>query len=314
MLFRSSRPGEPHWDAREQRELALAGHVPPGGDPSRLSEVRSLLHDRAGGAAVLTLWQRDNQHLAELVLEVHPDARRRGIGTALLAEGERRARAAGRTSLASDVDEPGPGAPGRAFAERHGFSCGLVEVRRDLALPVDDGRLAALEREALAASAGYELRTWRDETPPELLEDRALLERRLSTDAPSGDQPYEEEDWDVARIQEREATNVRQGRTRFAAGALREGRLVAFSEIALPLAVPEKAYQWGTLVLREHRGHRLGTLVKLAALRELAAASPATTSITTWNAESNRPMIAVNEALGFRTAGVLSSWHRPVAS
>jgi len=305
-----SRPGEPHWDAREQRELALAGHVPPGGDRPRLSSVRRLLHDPAGGAAAVTLPQRDNQHLAELVVEVHPGARRRGIGTGLLAEAERRAREAGRTSLSAMVDEPGPGTPGRAFAERHGFTCGLVEVRRDLALPTDAGRLAALEREALAASAGYEVRTWGDATPPELLEDRALLERRLSTDAPSGDQPYEEEDWDPARVLEREATHVRQGRRRFSAGALRDGRLVAFSELAVPLAVPEKAYQWGTLVLREHRGHRLGLLVKLAALRELTAASPATTSVTTWNADSNRPMIAVNEAMGFRTAGAISSWHR----
>jgi len=245
---------------------------------------------------------------------VHPDARRRGIGTGLLAEAERRARAAGRTELSAEIDEPGPGAPGRAFAERRGFRCGLVEVRRDLALPADEGRLAALERDALSASSGYEVRTWRDDTPEGLLEDRALLERRLSTDAPSGDQPYEEEDWDAARIREREATHVRQGRTRFAAGALREGRLVAFSEIAVPLAVPEKAYQWGTLVLREHRGHRLGALVKLAALRELGAASPATTSISTWNAESNAPMIAVNEALGFRTAGLLTSWHRTLSA
>ena len=309
-----ARPGEPHWDAREQRELALAGHVPPGDDPSRVSAVRLLLHDPAGGAAGVTLWQRDNQHLAELVLEVHPDARRRGIGTGLLAEAQRRARAAGRTSLSAMVDEPGPGTPGRAFAERHGFHCGLVEVRRDLALPADAARLAALEQEALVASAGYAARTWRDDTPEELLEDRALLERRLSTDAPSGDQPYEEEVWDAARIREREAVNVRQGRTRFAAGALRDGRLVAFSEIALPLAVPQKAYQWGTLVLREHRGHRLGALVKLAALRALSAASPATSSVTTWNADSNQPIIAVNEALGFRTAGLLTSWHRSLAA
>ena len=78
--------------------------------------------------------------------------------------------------------------------------------------------------------------------------------------------------------------------------------------------MPERAYQWGTLVLAEHRGHRLGMLVKLAALRALQAASPSTRSVSTWNAEGNTPMIAVNEALGFVPVGTLSSWTQRLAA
>jgi RimJ/RimL family protein N-acetyltransferase len=40
----------------------------------------------------------------------------------------------------------------------------------------------------------------------------------------------------------------------------------------------------------------------------LVATLPAVRRITTYNAESNRPMVAVNEALGFRLAGQLSTW------
>jgi hypothetical protein len=46
-------------------------------------------------------------------------------------------------------------------------------------------------------------------------------------------------------------------------------------------------------------------LVKLAALRELSASSPSTAYISTWNAQENAPMIAVNDALGARTNGRL---------
>ena len=68
----------------------------------------------------------------------------------------------------------------------------------------------------------------------------------------------------------------------------------------MPLAQPERANQAGTLVLREHRGHRLGALVKAAVLRELAATLPEVRKISTYNSDSNLPMVAVNEALGFR--------------
>jgi GNAT superfamily N-acetyltransferase len=239
---------------------------------------------------------------------VHPRHRRRGIGTALLAEGVRLARAAGRTELIAEIDEPGPDTAGRAFALRHGWTCDLLETRRDLVVPVEERRLSRLASEARAASAGYELVLWRDRTPDALLDDRAVLERRMTTDAPHGDLPVAEEHWDGARIREYEAVHVARGRTVLSAGAVTGGRLVAFTDLQIPLAQPERASQAGTLVLAEHRGHRLGALLKAAVLRELAATMPEVRRISTYNSDSNRPMVAVNEALGFRPAGHLSSW------
>jgi hypothetical protein len=59
----------------------------------------------------------------------------------------------------------------------------------------------------------------------------------------------------------------------------------------------------------EHRRPaRLGALVKAATLRELGKAFPGTRRITTYNAEDNACMVAVNRALGFEPAGHLSMW------
>jgi GNAT superfamily N-acetyltransferase len=58
-----------------------------------------------------------------------------------------------------------------------------------------------------------------------------------------------------------------------------------------------------TGVTRQHRGHRLGLLVKTAMAQWLKAAEPTVERIQTWNAESNRYMIAVNEALGYTILG-----------
>ncbi|MGR6964543.1 GNAT family N-acetyltransferase [Geodermatophilus sp. URMC 61] len=175
---------------------------------------------------------------------------------------------------------------------------------------MDPAQLAAIEAGARAADEGYEVLTWRDRTPDALVEDRALLSRRMSTDAPIGDVPVEEERWDAARVREDEDAHVARGRTVLTGGAVRDGRLVAFTELHVPLEQPERAQQGATLVLREHRGHRLGTRLKVAVLRELAATLPQVRRISTYNSESNWPMVAVNEALGFRRAGGLSAWTR----
>jgi GNAT superfamily N-acetyltransferase len=305
---RVDRPDESPRPASDH--VALARRlVAPGG--SRDGTHRAAIVDGGlVGALRLLLPTKDNPTVAIIDVAVHPDSRRRGIGTALLAEGIRLASAAGRTDLIADVDEPRPGTPGREFALRHGWTCDLLETRRDLVLPPDEQALADLETDARKASVGYDVVTWRDRTPDELLDDRAVLEQRMTTDAPHGDLPVEEERWDGDRIREYEASHVARGRTVLSAGALKDGRLVAFTDLQVPLAQPERANQAGTLVVREHRGHRLGALVKAAVLRDLAATLPEVRRISTYNSDSNLPMVAVNEALGFRPAGHLSSWSR----
>ncbi|MGY1632436.1 GNAT family N-acetyltransferase [Geodermatophilus sp. SYSU D01186] len=309
---RADRPGDPPRPAGDH--VALARRLlAPGGSLTGTHRV-ALAGGTVVGALRLLLPLRDNPTVAHVDLAVSPAHRRRGVGARLLEEAVRVARGAGRTQLVADVDEPAPGVAGRAFALRSGWRCDLLESRRDLLLPPDEARLSALEAQARVAGRGYEVVTWRDRTPDGLVHDRALLERRMTTDAPHGDLPVEEEHWDAARVREYEEAHVARGRTVLSAGAVTRGRLVAFTDLQVPLAQPERAQQAGTLVLREHRGRRLGTLVKVAVLRELVATLPAVRRISTYNAESNRPMVAVNEALGFRRAGQLSTWSLRVGS
>jgi hypothetical protein len=95
---------------------------------------------------------------------------------------------------------------------------------------------------------------------------------------------------------------------------IESGRLVAFSELALPRDHPIEAWQWATLVLREHRGHRLGLAVKLANLDYLAATAPAVKLVITGNAQENAPMIAVNELLGFEVVATETFWQKSLAT
>jgi GNAT superfamily N-acetyltransferase len=303
-------PGESGWLFGEARASALNPD-----SAHRLEQLAVLAGDEVIGSARLELPLRDNTHLAQFSVDVHPAHRRRGAGSALFTELERRAVAAGRSLAVIDLDEPAREAgasAGRAFLAGRGYTCAQVYHRRDLQLPLDDARLAALEASCAPHATGYRLVGWRDRCPDEFVDSRAELGRRMSTDAPMGDLEVEEEQWDADRVREAEALFAKQNRSYLATGAVHEatGRLVAFTEIAVPLGLPQRVYQWDTLVLKEHRGHRLGTLIKIANHRALAAAFPQATAVSTWNAEENAPMVAVNEALGFVPVGMFSSWQR----
>jgi predicted N-acetyltransferase YhbS len=257
----------------------------------------------------------DNRHLVTAELAVHPDHRRRGAGRALLTTVERRAVADGRTVSVVEHDEPSHlegRSPGHAFALAQGYDVVQRDIRRDLTVPADPARLAALEADCGPRAAGYRLVTWVGRCPDEFVDDRAYLGRRMSTDIPLGGLAHEEEEWDAARVRRKEAVAAASARTVAVAGAVHRatGRLVAITEIQVPGAAPEKAYQRDTIVLAEHRGHRLGTYVKIANLRQLAAVSPATARVTTWNADDNEHMIAVNEALGCTVGGMNLAWQK----
>lgn len=171
--------------------------------------------------------------------------------------------------------------------------------------------LAAGTLRKLAAQVGdpaYEILTVWDELPEDWLEGRAHLARRMSTDAPAG-VDLEEEDWDAARVRERWQ---RMGRRSVESVARHRGpgELVGYTDLHVEQGRPEIGVQSDTLVLREHRGRRLGLALKLANLRALEAELPAVTTIGTWNAESNAPMLAVNVAMGFAVVGWTKKWSK----
>jgi RimJ/RimL family protein N-acetyltransferase len=309
-------PDQPGWQPEELQAAALDTAA---GDRVVLLGARDQGSQRGAGqmvaSASVTVHEHDNQHVAELTVDVDPAHRRRGAGSAILRGAEGLAASQGREVAIVEQLEPLwqlDRSPGQAFAELHGFSRSQVSLRMDLRLPVDPQRLAELEAACAARAAGYRIVSWRDRCPEDLVRDRALLAERMSTDIPLDELDRRPEQWDLERVRATESLVAAQNRTSFSAGAVEErsGRLVAYSDLLLPRGAPEKAYQWDTLVHVEHRGHRLGTLVKIANLRALASASPATHLVTTENAEDNSPMIAVNQALGFKMVGRIYGWQK----
>jgi GNAT superfamily N-acetyltransferase len=304
--------------------------------PWTIEEVRALMQGagiRASygawnglldGEVVAVGWMRtgllDNLDRAEVAVHVLPAHRRRGHGRALAAHLERVARARGRSvlvgevSFAYDAGPAGAGEDGPEFARAVGYDLALGDVQRMLELPVDDALLDRLAAGAAPYHTAYTLRSWAGPVPEELLEGWARLTASLVTEAPTGELDVEPEAVSPEAVREGEALSARQGRTRWNTVALTaDGEVVAYSDLATTVHEPERAYQWGTLVRRDHRGHRLGVAVKVANLRLLQAEGPATLrTMVTWNAEVNGPMIAVNELLGFTPVARLGEFQKRI--
>lgn len=289
--------------------------------------------DRVVAVAQAYLPERDNTHSVELELGVAPGHRGRGHGRALLARVCEHARADGRDTVLSGTGyrpepdavwalheravtdpavtrSPVPGAAlGVSFARAAGAVLVQTEVRSQVALPVPEEVLAAQEAEVAGHATGYAARTWERVCPDGLLDDRAALAARMDTDPPLGDMDWRPGVWDADRMRDTYADWERRGLQMVGAGALDgEGRMVAFSEMGRDRRRPTIAYQFDTIVDPDHRGRRLGMLVKAANLRALGAAFPEVTRVQTWNALENGPMLRVNRAMGFVPVGLYSLW------
>lgn len=249
----------------------------------------------------------DNLESASVEVYTHPEHRRRGHGSAMLAHLEAEAKERGRSRLTADTSYPyespadGAGHPHAEFLTGHGFTYALGDVQRQLDLPVPDDTLVRLAVEVAPHHAAYALRAFAGRAPDDLAEAYAALMATLVTEAPTGELDIEPETPDVAVLREHEELLARQGRTRYTTVALAgDGELAGYTELVTSAGEPGRVYQWGTLVPTAHRGHRLGLALKVANLAFLQREVPEAQRIVTWNAEVNRHMIGVNELLGFR--------------
>ncbi|HET8867870.1 MAG TPA: GNAT family N-acetyltransferase [Agrococcus sp.] len=298
--------------------------------------VLALLDGEPVGRGYAARGLLEAQTVGEVDVLVLPRARRTGVGTALADDMIGRMRERGVTTFQAWVTHrPAPGpqlAPPTGFGavpadtpsvrmlQRYGFVLEQVERMSELRLPAAGARLADHRAAAEArALPRYRVETWSGRTRAERLEQLAALHARMSTDAPAAGLEHEEERWDAARLGRYEDAQIDGGRTLLRAIAIEDATdaVVAFTTLVSSdgstAAAPRAWYQHDTLVHADHRGHRLGMLVKAANLQSLLALD-ADAAVRTWNAAENRHMLAVNEALGFAPLGDEGAWQRKDAT
>lgn len=269
-------------------------------EPGRHFVGRSDGRLAALGAVHTSDW--DNLDLAWLEVTVHPELRSRGLGSLMADHMCAVAASMGRTKLGADAWD---GTAGVGFAERHGFTqrSRAINRRQHLAeLSLD--RVQQLYGEAEAVAAAYELVRIVGRTPDDLMPAVADLAASIN-DAPLDELDIEDEVFPPERIRNYETATLGRGHRlyRLLARHRETGALAGHTVVAVEVERPAIGHQHDTSVAREHRGHRLGLLLKTAMNLWLAEAEPRLETVDTWNTESNDHMIGVNEALGYRWMG-----------
>ncbi|MFF0345405.1 GNAT family N-acetyltransferase [Kribbella sp. NPDC004875] len=270
----------------------------PGPLKQRLA-VGAFEDDRVLGGMLFEYRLTDNLDTVEVEIDVPPGHRRRGIGTALWQWAVTRAAQLGRTIVQTEIGVPGEPWAGAAFAERLGFRTEHVEEHLVVPLPYDELRLEEL-REAAGRLDGYRLTSWAGLCPPEHQQAYADLHTAMDQDVPTGGMTREVVPWTVEKLEASEARVDRNYLALVTMAHTAAGEPAGYTLIYLPRADAEHAQQDDTLVLREHRGHNVGTHLKLANLEQLAKHRTTQRFLHTWTALSNVPMRKVNARFGFR--------------
>jgi len=292
------------------------------GDPETWERISYLgLED---GVPVATLGAqlplRDNLSNAMFLTHTLPDRRRRGHATRLLERLESDLAPRGRTVLQSDVDfaydlgPDGPGEPGVEFLRARGFAFALGNVQSSLDLPVDETVLAKLAEGAAPYHRDYTMVEYVGRCPDEHVESFAALQEIFMDEAPMGEMTVEREVYDEARIRNSEEVLVAAQRVQYMTLALdKTGAVVAFTQLVVPRLDPGRVFQWGTIVHPDHRGHRLGTALKVANHAQVQRHETDLRICHTYNAEVNAHMIAVNQLLGYRPTARLGEFEKRLA-
>ena len=298
----------------DRASLTAAGlEVPPPVGASRLSSLQLGSDSRpvdglwlateggslVGYACVELPW-RDNTGSAHLRGVVDPGARHRGVGRALLGAAMSMSGKAGRSMIYAGAYEGSDGVPA---LEALGFSRegqGVNAVRRVDVHGSPSMRWDELYDEALTRAGEYALVHQVGPTPEEMVEDMVSLHDAIN-DAPLDD-PEEEEpavfDADRIRCYDQAMAGRSQTLYRVMARHRSSREWAGLSLLCVDEHMPRVAFQEDTSVVRAHRGHRLGLLMKTDMLRWIQRERPDVAAVDTWNATSNHHMIAVNERLG----------------
>jgi len=230
------------------------------------------------------------------VLEVlvHPELRRRGLGRQLVKVAARRAYLEGFSTIG--VEAIG-GTAAIPFYESLGFEREYVETRSVLSLSSVDW--SALGEMAGAIGSGYRVEFHPGGPPDHLLESYAQVKLEAQDDP--DDLDLAPRSSDPQRLRDSLDTLHKRGLKPYIVLAIHDGSgLVAgLTEVVVPAQHPERADQYDTIVVRDHRGYGIDRAIKARMLFELRSAEPGLLEVQTWNAQHNESMLKVNAELGF---------------
>jgi mycothiol synthase len=278
--------------------------------PSRFGD-HTWLAETVDGRPVATAacWSNTagDERVMECDLFVLRDRRRQGLGTHLLGSICEVTESEGRSLLVWSTFDTVPA--GEAFARRLGARVARVNRTSEAQLgDVDWTMVASWMREGSVRAPGYYLEMVDGVYPPERYGDAVILHHIMQS-APRDDLDVDDVILSEDDIAEHDRALAEAGRRRWTV-FVRDpsGVCVGGTEVTFEPWDPSTVLQQDTGIDPRHRGLGLAKWAKAAMLARIRSEHPQAQRVCTGNALSNAPMLAINDALGFKVIHTSTEW------
>ncbi len=249
----------------------------------------------------------ENKHLAWFDLGVLPKYRRQGIGRRLLQAVAEVPRRENRRLMMTGTNARVPA--GEAFLEKLGGERAMESHTNQLVLADVDQTL--LMQWMTPDNAGrFVLEFWEGLHPEDLLPAITALNESAMNTMPRDAMDMEDMHFTPEQMQQMDRQMLAGGTERWTL-AVREaasGKLVGYTETLRNSSRPLVVRQGGTGVFPEFQGLGLGKWLKAAMLEKVLRERPDARFVRTGNADSNGPMLRINQQLGFRPYLSRTEW------
>lgn len=238
-----------------------------------------------------------SKHVAFSDGYVVPEFRRQGLGTMILEMACEQCAEHGVTLLQVGADTP----HGNAFCEHFDFQvAGRARENRLTLADVDWAMVETWNSDGVDKSPDTEIITF-DGLYDDDLEAYADIYTEVFNQMPQDDMEAANQTYTPERMRQMAEMHVERGRI-WMTKITREpnGDISGLTEIIYDPDRPNRISQILTGVREEHRGRGLGKWLKANMLLQIREQYPDVEYVSTGNADSNAPMLSINDRLGFK--------------